>query len=100
MRWDVKKVEIKVLGVTIVPVRLKLIRENGTVVTSADYTIADAAVTLFSTAGLGRHSPRALADIASKKFGDRSTENWVTKLIDGLLSTSFSCPSEFSKGVI
>ena len=43
------------------PVRMKLIRTNGTVVVSGGVNLAEAAVVLFYTAGLGRFPPKILA---------------------------------------
>lgn len=88
MRWSIKDIEIEYTNEKIVPVHMKLTTECGGIVTSAGYTLAEAAVTLFSTAGLGRHSPRALAEILTKKFGDRLTEVWFNELVSKLLNPS------------
>lgn len=85
MQWyDIERVEIEKTNNKVMPVRMKMIRDNKSVVTSGGYSVAGAAVTLFSTAGLGRHLPRDLARMLKKKLDCLLDESWMSELLTGL----------------
>jgi hypothetical protein len=53
------------------PYKLRLTRNDGSQVTSGGCNLAEAAVTLFSTAGLGRIPPKRIAILIAQNFGER-----------------------------
>jgi hypothetical protein len=84
-RWnDIENIEIEVLENVLVPVHMTLTWNSGGVVTSAGWSISDAAVLLFSTAGFGRHAPRALNNKIERMLGDSIDKKWVNTLISVL----------------
>lgn len=88
MQWyNIEKIEIEETSEKLVPMRMKMTRRDGSVVTSAGQSVGDAAVVLFSTAGLGRYTPKDLAKMLKKKLDDLLSESWLRELITKL-STS------------
>jgi hypothetical protein len=73
MLWqDIKELEVNYHGYTpTLPFKLTLVRNDDSVVTSGGYNLAEAAVTLFSTAGLGRIPPKRIGVLIAQKFGGR-----------------------------
>lgn len=89
MYWeDIKEVSIKELDSGVVPVRMRLTTRGGEV-TSAGWSVAAAATVLFSTAGLGYHSPKSLYKLLERKFSSRMSESWINELLAGLLEPAF-----------
>ena len=69
---DIKELEVYAGNDTpTLPFKLRLVRNDGSVVTSGGCNLAEAAVTLFSTAGLGRIPPKRIAILIAQNFGER-----------------------------
>lgn len=84
-RWnDIENIEIEVLENVPVPVRMTLTWDSGGIVTSAGWTIAEAATVLFSTASFGHHTPRALNNKIGRMLGDKTETKWVNTLLSEL----------------
>jgi hypothetical protein len=73
MFWrDIKELESYDLPFTpTLPYKLRLVRNDGTEVTSGGCNLAEAAVALFSTAGLGRIPPKRIGMLIAQHFGER-----------------------------
>lgn len=85
MTWkDIKVLELVENHPGLLPVRMLLRRIDGSVVTSGGVSIADAAVVLFSTAGLGRFPPKILAKKLFELFTNRLHESPYPTLIKKL----------------
>jgi hypothetical protein len=72
---DITKLKLYKLKSLVLPWRMELVRNDGSVVTSGGVTIPEAAVALFSTAGYGRIPPRNLASLIVKRFGTETPYN-------------------------
>ena len=74
MFWrDIKELEIykQNLCTPTLPYKLRLVRTDGSEVTSGGCNLAEAAVALFSTAGLGRIPPKRIGMLIDQHFGER-----------------------------
>lgn len=70
----------------VLPIRMSLTRTNGSTVTSGGLSIPEAAVTLFSTAGLGRVPPPILAERLKNLFRNQYLEEPYKEIIESLLA--------------
>ena len=72
MVWkDIQNLELVENYPRPLPVRMLLKRVDGSIVTSGGVNVDDAAVVLFSTAGLGRFPPNVLAKKIMETFRNR-----------------------------
>ena len=73
MSWlEIKELESYKYPVTpTLPYKLRLVRNDGSVVTSGGCNLAEAAVALFSTAGLGRIPPKRIGMLIEQHFSER-----------------------------